>query len=788
MGQDIFLARTEEQRQFRRSLTALTATRPNWAQRQLPTFTKLLPRPEPPEPEPRFLLFYGPGGMGKTTLTKRLHALAQHDAAFRGKVNTLFLDWEQEQKLTADLQVGHDNIAPDTVLRVFHRALVKAGWGKHLGAYETALKELSEAENKVNQAMQGQPDNALPDQVSRLGAKGVAFMLRLNPVTSAAVSQEVLETTLDSTFKVSAEGLHQTRQFVQRALTPQEYELYEQPNERLAEALGAGLARLSLQNPLVLLFDTYEIVDHPECDYTLRRVMDTSGDQILWAIAGRSNLADSGQRGRVYFRGYKRDFAEGQLYDRALSEFGLDLIQQYFTQVTPDRPIIEEQADAVARFSLGIPFVIRQAAVMWREGKPIEEIVAPTTTTLLGSGLSAYDQVIKTTSERFLVHCFEAPGRDADLEAIYALALMRRPEAELLRQMLDEPDLEGRLQGLKQRYAFIWVEQVRLDEKLTQFLRAYLLAEVRRTSASVQTLNDRAIAWLQLQCEAKAQGITDTAEQLQETVLAELWLDLAHHQFWRSEEAGMRYLVPQFVLGWQYDRAWTRSLLESAESFQGCLEKDHRQRLSQFEAVLDTFFYPDPDAWQAALKDLSRMQQRDRLAGNNQAELQTILAMRRGELAYRLEQYPSALRMYLVAEQTLPNASIHLSKDLASNFYNVSNEFIWPDKEKGSVFSIEGEQAAEKAVELDPNQGGHQYNLGVVKDDGGHYEEAIAAYQQAIEIEPRATRYNGLGNVYKDQGRYDEAIAAYQQALTLDPKDAYPHNGLGIVYPCPGAL
>jgi hypothetical protein len=166
------------------------------------------------------------------------------------------------------------------------------------------------------------------------------LLLRLNPVTSAAISQESLETTLDSTFKVSAAGLSQTRQFVQKALTPQEYALYEQPHERLAEALGQGIARLSQRQPLVLLFDTYEIVDRPACDYTLRRVMQTSGDQTLWAIAGRSNLADSGQRGgKIYFRGYKRDFAENQIYAKALSEFGLDLIQQYFAQVTPNRPI-----------------------------------------------------------------------------------------------------------------------------------------------------------------------------------------------------------------------------------------------------------------------------------------------------------------------------------------------------------------------------------------------------------------------------------------------------------------
>jgi tetratricopeptide (TPR) repeat protein len=718
--------------------------------------------------------------MGKTTLTQRLHTLAQKDAAFRGKVNILFLDWEQEQKLTVDLQVGHDNIAPDTVLRVLHKALVKAGWGKQFGEYETALKELAAAEEKVNSAMQGQPDNTLPDQVSRLGAKGIAYLIRLH-VGLTAVPQEPLETALDSTFKVSAEGLHQTRMFVQRALTPQEYELYEQPNERLAEALGTGLKRVSQRQPLVLLFDTYEIVDRPECDYTLRRVMETSGDQILWTIAGRSNLADSGQRGRVYFRGYKRDFAEGQLYDRALSEFGLDLIQQYFAQVTPDRPITEAQADAVARFSLGIPFVIRQAAVMWREGKPIEEIVAPTATPALGSGLSAYDQVIKTTSERFLVHCFEAPGREADLEAIYAMALMRRPDAELLRQMLDETDLEGRLQQIKQRYAFIWVEQVRLDEKLTQFLRAYLLADVRRTSQQVQALNDRAIAWLQLQSEAKAQGIADTAEQLRETELAELWLDLAHHQFWRSEETGMRYLVPHFVTGRQYNRRWAQSLLAVAEPFCLCCTQDNQQRLDRFGRVMAA--YPEVDDVAAVLADLEKLWQRGWLNGGNPAEYETILVLQKGHLAYHQGQYTAALDAYLTAKKQLPTTSAQLREDLAQGFYQVSGRFIWPDDRDDAVYSADGETAIEHALALHNQQGDYHYRFAAVCYRSGKLDEAIAAYQQAITLDPKdAYPHNGLGIVYRALGRYDEAIAAYQQAITLDPKDAYPHNGLGIVY------
>ncbi|NJN22342.1 MAG: hypothetical protein HC812_15630, partial [Leptolyngbya sp. RL_3_1] len=34
--------------------------------RHFPTFTKVLPKADPTVPEPSVLLFYGPGGMGKT--------------------------------------------------------------------------------------------------------------------------------------------------------------------------------------------------------------------------------------------------------------------------------------------------------------------------------------------------------------------------------------------------------------------------------------------------------------------------------------------------------------------------------------------------------------------------------------------------------------------------------------------------------------------------------------------------------------------------------------------------
>ena len=65
-------------------------------------------------------------------------------------------------------------------------------------------------------------------------------------------------------------------------------------------------------------------------------------------------------------------------------------------------------------------------------------------------------------------------------------------------------------------------------------------------------------------------------------------------------------------------------------------------------------------------------------------------------------------------------------------------------------------------------------NIGLVYDDQGRYEEALAYYQQALaiarEVGDRAeegTTLHNIGGVYHAQGRYEEALAYHQQALAI---------------------
>jgi tetratricopeptide (TPR) repeat protein len=62
------------------------------------------------------------------------------------------------------------------------------------------------------------------------------------------------------------------------------------------------------------------------------------------------------------------------------------------------------------------------------------------------------------------------------------------------------------------------------------------------------------------------------------------------------------------------------------------------------------------------------------------------------------------------------------------------------------------------------------------------YDQAIAKYQKAIDLDPKyAPPYDDWGNALSVQKKYDEAIAKYQKAIDLDPKSALPYNHWGIM-------
>ncbi len=191
---------------------------------------------------PKIFLLHGFGGMGKTTLLQRLYNISR-EGEFQNYFNTLWMDWEKEREHYIGLQVDHNAIQPVTILEaISQKFLQQEEWKDYFQEYSETHSLLKTAIEKIKQAEEEQ---------------------------------------------------ERTNQPVLPNLTTDESEVYKNSDERLAEAVGAGIGEIADKKPLLIFFDTYELVDRIECDCVLRKVMKHGGGQVVWVIAGRSNLADN---------------------------------------------------------------------------------------------------------------------------------------------------------------------------------------------------------------------------------------------------------------------------------------------------------------------------------------------------------------------------------------------------------------------------------------------------------------------------------------------------------------
>ncbi len=90
--------------------------------------------------------------------------------------------------------------------------------------------------------------------------------------------------------------------------------------------------------------------------------------------------------------------------------------------------------------------------------------------------------------------------------------------------------------------------------------------------------------------------------------------------------------------------------------------------------------------------------------------------------------------------------------------------------------------AYEQAIEADPDDVLAHYYKGLALCHLGRDKEALIAYEKAITLNPTcALFYRNKGSVLRHLKRYEEALAAYEHAIALDPEDAVASNDKGTV-------
>jgi adenylate cyclase len=91
---------------------------------------------------------------------------------------------------------------------------------------------------------------------------------------------------------------------------------------------------------------------------------------------------------------------------------------------------------------------------------------------------------------------------------------------------------------------------------------------------------------------------------------------------------------------------------------------------------------------------------------------------------------------------------------------------------------------AQRAVALSPEDAVILQDYGNTLIDARRPAEALPILQKAIHLTPfgPADLYRAHGRALRDTGRFEEAVAAYQQAIRIAPGSIPNHAGLATVY------
>jgi len=76
-----------------------------------------------------------------------------------------------------------------------------------------------------------------------------------------------------------------------------------------------------------------------------------------------------------------------------------------------------------------------------------------------------------------------------------------------------------------------------------------------------------------------------------------------------------------------------------------------------------------------------------------------------------------------------------------------------------------------------------QFELGNGHYEAGRWDQAVAAYQKAIKLDPNyQAAYANLGVTYYQQQKFNLAALQYEKALELNPQDGEVAYNLGVLY------
>ena len=158
-------------------------------------------------------------------------------------------------------------------------------------------------------------------------------------------------------------------------------------------------------------------------------------------------------------------------------------------------------------------------------------------------------------------------------------------------------------------------------------------------------------------------------------------------------------------------------------------------------------------------------------ANSGQLEYYAGRALERGIELYRDKQYGAAVGEFRMSLSLAPQAQNALgAAELMSKAYRAMGDA------QRAVDSVRDFVGRNRAAD-----GAHALLARLLFQEE-RYDEAVAEYEKAVELNPTASNRFALGEAYLQTGRYNDAEQQFMQVRLMLPDDPAAHLGLGQTY------
>ncbi len=193
--------------------------------------------------------------------------------------------------------------------------------------------------------------------------------------------------------------------------------------------------------------------------------------------------------------------------------------------------------------------------------------------------------------------------------------------------------------------------------------------------------------------------------------------------------------------------------------------ENHQAKLKEIISKLTSKDFNNPNKVEIFKTTIEDIQQNSDLSLEDKAIVEAYRLQNEGEIPEAIEKWRS-----------IANTAKGVNNDLvASAFFSI-----------GYLHSEENENdqalsAYDQAIELMPDFADAYTSRGVVKSTLGNAEEAIADHDEAIRLKPDFTEaYINRGTAKRALDKHEEAIADFDEAIRLNPNSATAYTRRGV--------